>query len=47
MKSLTSFILALCLSAAALAGPLSPKDAHKAIFNVFTYDKQGVLLMLR
>ena len=44
MKTLTTFILALFMSATALAGPLSPKDAHKAMFNVFTFDKQGTLL---
>lgn len=44
MKTFTTFILALFLSATALAGPLSPKDAHKAMLNVFTYDKQGTLL---
>ena len=44
MKTLTTFILALFMFATALAGPLSPKDAHKAMFNVFTFDKQGSLL---
>ena len=44
MKTFTTFILALFVSAAAFAGSLSPKDAHKAMFNVFTFDQNGALL---